>query len=550
MEYMQFGTSRIWTFIIWLVLSSTLCISGVSNVMAQNLNLGSIVTPTAPNIGLGSIVTPTAPNIGTVNIPQNTLNVAPVAPVAPGSFQAQSNFCNNVNVQTATLTVQKIINSVSNFNGVSFTITVQNGGLTQTFSGLSVLNPLNICIVPGTVSVTEQSVFGATNPTYTFSVGGTTVNTAACNGSVGSGQTAVCSITNTISSSIPPVAPIPPNAGASANTQTGFFTPPLSPQTGTAVNPGVTGATGGTVGTATNPPFQTCASNTANKTLLTNAGTQQVQGAFTTRLPSSATYVMSGSASLNQLRNALNEFHTTNVKIVLKSDLQNDDNVLLRYSGPQFAGDIIVQNNDGTRQKDIPFNVDTVRTECKFITMAQAFNVNGQIAPLGVLGNLKLNQLSVPPIDKELFGGLIVAREAALTALPAVLNPPFATCQTSQTSGGSFTSLVNKPAAFDNIALYIIKGNMVANQLSGHKLTVFLTSDLNNIQFDQAKILKSKGNNANNQKLVANLIANENQNSAKRIGFTLTDVNTDCKQISLFAGKTNIFSPLPGELDP
>jgi hypothetical protein len=130
---------------------------------------------------------------------------------------------------------------------------------------------------------------------------------------------------------------------------------------------------------------------------------------------------------------------------------------------------------------------------------------------------------------------------AGIDNFPLVLNPPFATCQTDVTRATGF-----KLQAQDNVALYIMKGTMNANEVSGNKLTVLLTADLNQQDIDLAKIVKANGNNANNPALVANLIANENHNNAKRIDFTLTDVNTDCKQIS-FTDNT-IFRPITGEL--
>ena len=73
---------------------------------------------------------------------------------------------------------------------------------------------------------------------------------------------------------------------------------------------------------------------------------------------------------------------------------------------------------------------------------------------------------------------------------------------------------------------------------------MYKRQDIQPSDTDLAKIV-----NANNPYLVANLIANEeNINSAHKIDFALTDVNTDCKQVSL--NTQSIFRPFANELNP
>jgi hypothetical protein len=86
------------------------------------------------------------------------------------------------------------------------------------------------------------------------------------------------------------------------------------------------------------------------------------------------------------------------------------------------------------------------------------------------------------------------------------------------------------------------------SKVFGKNLAVLLTSDLVQFDTDLAKIVKTRTNNANNPFLIANLIADEGTNNAHKIDFTLHDVNTDCKQVSLTT--ESIFKPVTGSILP
>src|SRR5690349_1272624 len=450
----------------------------------------------------------------------------------PGGFaqglSPTANFCPGGST-SSTLTIAKN-NPVS--PSQPFTVQITNGGVQGTVQ-VSQLQSASFCISPGLLTVVESP---GNSPAYQLTNNGQIVSSTSCNTSVQAGQLLTCTITNSGSNII--------GGGFVQGKET-----PSPSGTNTAaiglassirdINPSIVEASPpGAPNRLTNPPFQTCAANTQNKTSLLTINNQNLNIPLPTRLPSSGTYVISGNADLGRLQNALDQFGTHTIRIELYDDLANMDRVLLGLNSPQFTGKIIVENDDGARQKVIPFNVDTVRTECKFITLAKAFNT---VAPLGVIGNKK-GSITAPATNKELVGGIEVGSSAALTGLPFVLNPPFATCQTDTTQ----TGIASAP---DNLAIYIIKGSFASHsELSGHKRSVLLTADLVQRDTDAAKIVKTNGNNANNPVLVANLISNENQNNARKLDFTLEDVNTDCKQISL--STKSIFSPLPGETDP
>lgn len=480
--------------------------SSLRSANAQSSDLGSLILP-----GTG---------IGSAQATSGTL------------AQNQNFFCNFGSGGTAQLTITKQGGSGT------FSINVFNNRASNSVS-MSSGSTLSICLRPGTFQVVE---IGGT-PTYQLSIqsgGGSVTNPSQCSdlsisGGLIPGQTLTCTITN---NGISSGGTAQSTSGTTSTTVTG-----TAQASGGTLSPGSTTATlPGQVGKLTNPPFQACAANLQNKSFVIVNGELTTNNAVT-RLPSSATYVISGMVPLDEVRDALQTFNTDTARIVLKSDLVNDDRVLLGLAAPQFTGDILIENSDGVKQKDIPFRVEDVRTECQYKTLAQAFGPapTRNVAPLGVIGNIQQGEISAPSnINKELIGGIKLGSMASIGDIPLVLNPPFATCQSQLTKPG-----LQQP---DNLALYIIKGTFNdKTQISGHKLTLFLTADLEQEDTDLAKIVKANGNNANNPALVANLIADENQKDAKKIDFTLTDVNTDCKQISLTTDQ--FFKPLPGEVD-
>jgi hypothetical protein len=291
-----------------------------------------------------------------------------------------------------------------------------------------------------------------------------------------------------------------------------------------------------------NPPFKACQTNEENVNTLRINNTGTTQNPIPVRVPSSATYVMAGNVRLDRVKSAMDDFdNTKTVSIILKSDLLSNDKLMLGPASPKYTGDILVTSKDGAKQKDIPFNVDTVQTECKFVTLAEAFGAPpaDNVAPLGSLGTLQRGSITLPPISKELIGGVLVGVGTDQPGFPKVLNPPFATCTHS-----------NPPTSDDdNLALYIMRGDVSdTSKVFGKNLAVLLTSDLVQFDTDLAKIVKTRTNNANNPFLIANLIADEGTNNAHKIDFTLHDVNTDCKQVSLTT--ESIFKPVTGSILP
>jgi len=459
------------------------------------------------------------------------------------------------------LTINKAFSSTNvdqaQLNTLQFTLNVI--GLTQVTNTLTLtqLNPITICVNTGqhfviSENTPSQSGFQFGSVVYDL-VGATNVNNNfGCAGNIIAGQNATCTITNNVLS----------GSASGTTTNNGLILPSGSPtsQTGTQVRriiegqglPGPTTTEAGTntaKGKLTNPPFQICVANTVNETNQLNPTrianqnidlTSTKEQDLNTRLPSSGTYVLRGTIPLDSVRNALQKLDTRTFTIVLKSDLNPDDKLITALAAPQYEGEVIVQSSDGAKQKNISFKLDTVRTECKYITLAQAVgpSPNANVAPLGLMGNTQGSSVRAPDINKELIGGLTVGTSPA-GRVPTILNPPFATCQTTPT--GSIQP--------DQLALYTIKGDTSSGLtgVHGNTLTVELTADLVQSDVDLAKIVKTDNNRANNPFLIANLIADENTDKAHKIDFTLHDVNTDCKQVSLETTPT--FRPFANELN-
>jgi hypothetical protein len=512
---------------------------------AGDLDLSQVLNP--PTVISGTFST-VPPNLG--NVQGITATAQGISATAQG-LTSVNGFCDPSTTSHATLTVNKV---VLNPDGTTrpndqqlFRVNVGNnfvsGGSTQAFD-LSVPNPLSICLIPGSFFVVENAPLPAgfqwAAPVYQIAISNGVPSTIADRcflQNVLAGQQITCTIINKIISNGTNQNIISAPSGVQKRTAS-------TPTIGTAQGIGRGGPTSteAAIGNQRNPPFQTCAANAA-ETVTTVTNGESTSNPKVVRLPSSATYVIKGVVSLDKVKSAMNEFDNTKIlTIVIKSDLQSEDGVLLGLASPQYTGEIIVENKDGSKQKDITFRLSAVQTECKFITLARAFGPapNTNVAPLGAIGNLKPNQIAAPAIDKELIGGITVGTGTQAQGLvPKVLNPPFAACQQPNPPNAELPS--------DNLALYIIRG-AISNtaQLSGQTLAVLLTADLMQADTDLAKIVKTHNNDANNPFLIANLIANENKNNAHKIDFTLHDVNTDCKQISFTTN--SIFTPITGSL--
>jgi hypothetical protein len=362
-----------------------------------------------------------------------------------------------------------------------------------------------------------------------------------CSGTAVANQDVSCVITNTILTStgqtnnnliIPNVAPSSPNTSNGVQTQR-LVTPQGSLLSGTAGVAGPTGSEASNVPTdkQINPPEQTCAANTVSGTV---AGTTAIT-AEATRIPSASKLVIDGSISLDKVKAALNELGTNTVLISLFSDLKANDGLSLNLANDQFVGKVTVLSPDGAHQRVINFNVKDVRTECQFVTLAEA--IKG-IAPIG--GLKAPTAANTKPSDNKLLIGGQTVSTVPKTDFPSVLNPVFATCQTTAT-GGSGNGSVGANNA-DNIAIYNVQGTVDINQVSGKSLDVQITSVINTADSNLVKITGK-----NSQFVAVNLIADGTHQSSHVVPFTLKNLFTDCKKVD--QATNSIFRTLPHELN-
>jgi hypothetical protein len=502
-----------------------------------NLGVGNSIIPNANALSLGQILnSPTIASQGLTNIPQNVITAQSLPTSTPV-------VCTNPQPGQGILTIKKVVSSnvatTQPVDTLPFGVMITGNGLPGGLSTfVSQSNPISICLNAGHFTVVENSF--PLNTGLTFSTGyvvstttGTTTGNSntPCSGEIaGTGDSATCTITNTITN------------GPNANQALAFAQSlPTAPTTQGGTQPiitaqslpgGPTASEATTIGKLINPPFQQCASNnqaaTVVKTDASGKTTVTSVDNLPTRVPSAAKYILSGVIPLDKLRNAMSSFKTQTLTIALESDLQDNDGLMLTLASPQFSGVVIAQSNDGARQKVFDFKLDTIRTECKFITLGQGIGPasNAKVVPLGTIGTVQGNHVGAPDIDQELIGGLTVGTTLASdNALPAVLNSPFAKCQAKADNAQS-------P---DNLAVYTIDGDANLNDLSGHRLTVEVTADLVQQDTDLAKIVKTNNNqgSGNNPFLTANLIADESKSNGHVIGFTLHNLDTDCKQVDL-----------------
>jgi hypothetical protein len=233
----------------------------------------------------------------------------------------------------------------------------------------------------------------------------------------------------------------------------------------------------------------------------------------------------------------LEKYDTRRITVQVYNDLNSEDQTILANSAPQLRGAVVAESKDGAKHEIVDFDIYTVRTECKYITLAKPAGAppNVNVAPLGKVGEPTPEDRKAADINDLLISGStnIVTRNTG--QFPAVINPPFAVCQ--QTSG-------NAAVEDDDVAIYNIRGQITnLSELDGSKLNFELTVDLNQSPNDLAKIT-----NNNNPYVKANLIADEDKSSAQKIGFTLHDLWTDCKDISL--NNQPIFEPIISESNP
>jgi hypothetical protein len=353
----------------------------------------------------------------------------------------------------------------------------------------------------------------------------------------------VCEVVNTItgpSTTIEGLTPPPERQISQAGvTQSQLATGIITAQAGTS-----TGA-GQTLGLI-NPPFDVCKSNTlaANQLRATATGrTPETSNTELVRAPNSATYTAGGKVNLDDVMNALQQFNTKTFTIRIYSDIDTADQMPLAVSAPQFTGQIVVEDRTGADHEVENFDISTIRTECKYITLAKAAGnaPRNNVFPLGVLGR---NTDTTPPEITEL---LVQQRENLLTGLasdnnfPATLNPPFAVCDVPETVPVADAA---PPFDRDDIAIYNVRGQVKdLGSVSGNDLNLEINVDLNLKRIDNAKMTDN-----NNPFMRVNLVADEDEDSAHVIPFELHDLWTDCKDLAL--NNNFVFEPIQSEIGP
>ncbi len=394
---------------------------------------------------------------------------------------------------------------------------------------------------PGTYSIREEA---------TTSIQFDTIFSSGCVGQfqITAGQTTSCRVTNAFSG-----APIVADAESGlANQNPNVGSAQLAASVGAQA--GTSSGAGQTLGLV-NPPFDTCFGNTLQSRTNDKKQTVSAIGTSTTvitsdneeqlvRAPNAATYTAGGTIDLDEVSQALDRFGTRIITIQIYNDLKASDPVGLAISAPQFKGAILVEDSDGLQHEVENFNLNTIRTECKYITVAKARGdaPNKNVFPLGVVGD---NDDVTAPEIKEL---LIQQQARLVTGLnqgfPTVLNPPFATCDTTERSNEA--SAVLTSAADDDFAIYSIRGEIdELGKVFGNHLNMEINVDLNINKRDLAKIT---GKDANNPYMRVNLVVDEDRDDAHLIPFTIHDLWTDCKDLAL--NNSPIFEPIQTEIPP
>jgi hypothetical protein len=357
-----------------------------------------------------------------------------------------------------------------------------------------------------------------------------------CSGTVEAGTNNVCFVINTITEAEEDVTVVEPEIepeSSPAGVQSEEVLT-IGAQAGTTPTSG----SGATLGLR-NPPFDLCEGNSKTVSGADIRGVDENALKALVRAPNAATYTAGGTIPLNEVRQAMDEFNTEIMSIQIYSNLedpQSQANLPLAISNPQFRGAVVVADKEGVNHEVVNFNLNTIRTECKFITVAQP----DEDAPLknvyslGVLGKDKSVEPS--PINQM----LIQERENLVVqiqnGLPPVLNSPFAVCQDTKTGA--------QKSQNDDIAIYSLSGKVSdRGELYGNNLNVELTVDLNLNSGDLAKITDN-----NNPYMRVNLVANEDKDSAHKIPFTLQHLWTDCKNVAL--NFKPLFEPIQSEIPP
>ena len=205
----------------------------------------------------------------------------------------------------------------------------------------------------------------------------------------------------------------------------------VSPQE-TAISHGSSTSQASSIDRLTNPPFQICQANMIAQIRNTSATLGSTSSATPNldlvRVPYSATYLVNITLSYNHLQAALNALKTKEVTIQILSDLSSNDG---NITSPQVTGKIIVTNTDNSKmgsEKIINFSIQGIRTECKFISLAQAVGSATGENVLSLVESANMKSAKTHDIDKISNEGKALMSGLDSLGLVSVINPPFATC--------------------------------------------------------------------------------------------------------------------------
>jgi hypothetical protein len=436
--------------------------------------------------------------------------------------------------------INKVVSDPNNIasgsaNSLPFTIRLTDNSVENTFTLTGGSPTSQTCITEGhQISIAEvgQPDQFSFTPTFSSDCNSTTIQ---------AGQTLNCTITNTVTgtgnnqaataqSATIPGTPTIPAAGSSVTAQAATLSP---------FNPN------------SNPPFQTCEANARSSDGSIKNSLPDIKTSNLERVPSAQTITLQGNIPLDKVRNAMNSLNTDTVIFSVENDLNPTDGVKTALSNPNIHGVAIIASDDGGREKHIDFDVQNVRTECKFVTIGQAAGpANANVLPIGGLGGT-LNNIKIPDAkaNKILAGlGPFVTPIAPNSAqpFPPQLNPIFATCQAPSltfTNGVATVDMTNTANLNkDSLGFYNTKVTFHnLSQVSGHSLELLLTSDIAFADADNAIITQGS-----NPLVQLSLVANPNHSTSHKIDSTLSDVWTDCKAIS--ANSQTVYQPFNGEL--
>jgi hypothetical protein len=456
------------------------------------------------------------------------------------------NFINFALAQTTcdqTLSVTKVVaGSIDSAtaNNLPFTISIRSNDVPIKTTTLTQASPLSMCVNVGDrINVSEDS--STSNSQFTF---GTPSLSSDCSTTVQAGVNLNCRITDTVTGTTNSAAATPQGAQSISLPGT-----PEATNTAAAATP--QGAVSPEFATQFNPPFQTCKANVVDASGTGSGIKTAVPGLKdqnAVRQPSENSIDVQGSIPLDKVKKAMVSLNTNIFTIQMIQDLNPTDGIKTAIASPSLTGRVIVASDDGLKQKIIDFNVQNARTECKFITLAEAVaQANTKnVKPLGELRNVIPGHVNLPDTNK-LLGGLGSLVQPTVpnpqNAFPQAINPPFATCQGPAITftNGVPTVDPTKNQNTDNLALYNIKGTSSdLDQISGHSLIVEINSDTVFTDTDHAAIF-----NNNNPLIKVNLISDDGKSTVHKIGFTLSDLWTDCKEIS--ANSQDKFNVLAGE---